>query len=185
MGTNTQLVRETLTLTAQGLTPKRIRANLETAELYEHAAKRGEGLVTSDGALAVVTTPHTGRSPKDKFVVDEASSSDQIWWAKNERFDPARFDRLLADVKRHLNEQPEIFVQDLFAGADPAYRLAVRFMTPNAWQALFVRNMFIRPALSDLAQFHPSFCVYHAPEFEADPAIHGTRTGTFIVLNFA
>jgi phosphoenolpyruvate carboxykinase (ATP) len=185
MSTNTQVVRESITLTAQGLNPKRIWANLGAPELYEHAAKRGEGLITDHGALAVVTTPHTGRSPKDKFLVDEASSSGQIWWDRNDRMTPEKFDRLLADVKRHLNDQPEVFVQDLFGGADPSYRLPVRFVTPNAWQALFVRNMFIRPALADLAQFQPSFVVYHAPEFQADPQVHGTRSGTFIALNFA
>ena len=185
MSTNTQVVRESITLTQQGLSPKRIWANLGAAELYEHAAERREGLITDQGALAVVTSPHTGRSPKDKFVVDEPGSAERIWWERNEKLPPERFDRLLADVKQYLDQQPEVFVQDLFGGADPAYRLPVRFITPNAWQALFVRNMFIRPALADLAQFQPSFVVYHAPEFQADPATHGTRTGTFIVLNFA
>jgi phosphoenolpyruvate carboxykinase (ATP) len=135
--------------------------------------------------LAVVTSPHTGRSPKDKFVVDEPSCSSRIWWDRNEKLAPERFDRLQAAVNAYLDQQPEVFVQDLFGGADPAYRLPVRFITPNAWQALFVRNMFIRPALADLAQFDPSFVIYHAPELQADPALHGTRTGTFIVLNFA
>ena len=83
----------------------------------------------------------------------------------------------------HLDGQ-ELFLQDLFGGADPAYRLPVRFITPNAWQALFVRNMFIRPPAADLAGVRPGFTVLHAPEFQADPAVHGTRTGTFIVLNF-
>jgi phosphoenolpyruvate carboxykinase (ATP) len=78
-----------------------------------------------------------------------------------------------------------VFVQDLFGGADPGFRFAVRFITPNAWQALFVRNMFIRPGLADLAQFQPEWTVYHCPELEADPKVHGTRSGTFIVLNFA
>jgi phosphoenolpyruvate carboxykinase (ATP) len=97
---------------------------------------------------------------------------------------PAQFEVLQADVEAHL-AQHDIFQQDLFAGADPAYRLPVRFMGPNAWQMLFVRNMFIRPTPAELVGFLPRFRVLHAPEFQADPARHGTATGTFIVLNFA
>ena len=172
-------------LAAHGVTTGTVWANLSTPALYEHSARRGESRLTDHGALAVVTSPHTGRSPKDKFVVDEPSSSGQIWWDKNERYSEAKFDRLLGDVQRHLSGQPEVFTQDLFGGADGNYRLPVRFITPNAWQAMFVRNMFIRPDGAGLATFAPSFVVYHAPEFQADPAVHGTRTGTFIVLNFA
>ena len=174
-----------MSLAAQGVSSKAVWSNLSTAELYEHAARRNEGRFTAHGAMAVVTSPHTGRSPKDKFVVEEPSSAGQIWWDKNERFAPANFDRLLADVQQHLSGHAEVFVQDLFGGAEQAYRLPVRFITPNAWQAMFVRNMFIRPAASDLAGFAPSFVVYHAPEFQADPQVHGTRSSTFIVLNFA
>ncbi len=172
-------------LAAQGLSTKTVWANLASPQLCEHAARRAEGRFTDCGALAVITTPHTGRSPKDKFVVDEPSSSGQIWWDRNDRCTEAAFDRLLADVRQYLSGQSELFVQDLFGGADPAYRLPVRFITPNAWQAMFVRNMFIRPEPAELTGFDPSFVVYHAPEFQADPSVHGTRTSTFIVLNFA
>ncbi len=172
-------------LSAHGITTKTVWANLTNPALNEHAARRNEGSFTDHGAFAVNTTPHTGRSPKDKFVVDEPGSTGRIWWEKNERISEAHFDRLLTDVQQYLNGLPELFVQDLYGGADPAYRLPVRFLTPNAWQAMFVRNMFIRPDAADLPGFTPSFTVYHAPEFQADPATHGTRTGTFIVLNFA
>jgi phosphoenolpyruvate carboxykinase (ATP) len=97
---------------------------------------------------------------------------------------PEHFDRLHADVVRHLNTQ-ELFVRDLFAGADPAYRVPVRFVSPNAWHTLFVYNMFLRPTPSDLAAFTPAWQVLHAPELQADPAKHGTKTGTFIVVHFA
>ena len=172
-------------LAAHGVTTNTVWANLGTPALYEHSARRGESRLTDHGALAVVTSPHTGRSPKDKFVVDEPSSSGQIWWDKNARYAEATFDRLLLDVQRHLSDQTEVFTQDLFGGADGNFCLPVRFITPNAWQAMFVRNMFIRPDPAALASFAPSFVVYHAPEFQADPARHGTRTGAFIVLNFA
>jgi len=172
-------------LAAHGVTISKVWANLGNAGLYEHAIRRGEGRLTDHGAMAVATAPHTGRSPKDKFVVEEPTSAEHIWWERNEKYSTEKFDRLLGDVRAHLSGQPELFVQDLFGGADPAYRLPVRFLTPNAWQAMFVRNMFIRPAAADLASFAPSFVVYHAPEFQADPKVHGTRTSTFIVLNFA
>jgi phosphoenolpyruvate carboxykinase (ATP) len=140
-------------------------------------------MLTDYGAFTAVTAPHTGRSAKDKFLVDEPGSTQQIWWEKNVRMQPEGFERLLEDVRGYLDSR-EVFVQDLFAGADPAYRLPVRFVTPNAWHALFVRNMFIRALPPELAQFRPGFTVLHAPELQADPARHGTRTGTFVVISF-
>ncbi len=177
--------RESFTLEAHGLRQGTIRANLGTPALLEHAVRRGEGQLTDRGAFTAVTAPHTGRSPKDKFVVEEAETRDRIWWERNDRISEQHFETLLAAVRSHLDTRPELFVQDLFGGADAAYRLPVRFITPNAWQALFVRNMFIRPGVADLARFEPEWTIYHAPELQADPSVHGTRTGTFIVLNFA
>ena len=162
----------------------RIHANLSPASLVEHAVRRQEGELTDRGAFTAITTPHTGRSPKDKFVVEEAECASHIWWEKNARLSSAHFDLLHKDVQAHLEDQ-ELFQQDLFGGADPAYRLPVRFVSPNAWHMLFVRNMFIRPAPEELATFQPGFTVLHAPEFHADPARHGTLSGTFIVLSFA
>ena len=175
--------RENLTLVEHGLFPIRIHANLTPSTLIEHAIRRSEGVLTDRGAFAAVTAPHTGRSAKDKFLVEEPGAADRIWWDKNVRLDPAAFDRLQEDVRAYLDAR-EVFVQDLFAGADPAYRLPVRFITPNAWHALFVRNMFIRALPAELAQFRPGFTVLHAPDLQADPARHGTRTGTFVVINF-
>jgi phosphoenolpyruvate carboxykinase (ATP) len=176
---------ETGILAAHGLSPERVWANLTPSRLVEHAVRRNEGALSDSGAFTAITSPHTGRSPKDKFVVDEPGSSAEIWWERNDRLSEAHFEMLQAAARAHLSGQAELFVQDLFAGADPAYRLPVRFITPNAWQSLFVRNMFIRPSLAELAQFRPEWTVYHCPDLQADPAVHGTRTGTFIVLNFA
>src|SRR5258706_2812724 len=184
MTTNPRVERETMTLADQGITAKRIRANLGSTELIEHAVRRGEGQLSDRGAFTAITSPHTGRSPKDKFLVDEPGSSSQIWWDRNEKLSGAHFEKMLAAARAHLSEQPELFVQDLFGGADPTYRLPVRFITPNAWQALCVRNRFIRPSLGELAQLQPAWTVYHCPELQADPAQHGTRSATFIVLNF-
>ncbi len=157
--------------------------NLVPAALHEEAVRRGEAHVAPGGPLVVVTRPHTGRSPGDKFVVREAASEDTVWWGNvNQPFDPARFGALHADALRHLETQ-DLFIRDLFAGADPGYRLPVRFITPRAWCALFVNNMFVRPNTADLAAFDPEWTVVHAPEFQADPAKHGTKSGTFIVIS--
>ena len=124
-----------------------VHRNLTPTQLYEHAVRRREGVIAAGGPFCAVTSPHTGRSPNDKFLVQEAESSDRIWWGKvNQPLAPERFERLRADVDAHLKGQ-ELFVRDVFAGADPAYRLPIRFVTPNAWHALFVYNMFLRPAV--------------------------------------
>jgi phosphoenolpyruvate carboxykinase (ATP) len=174
-------------LAPQGIHPQgQVHWNYVAPELIEAAIRRGEGTLADMGPFVAVTTPHTGRSPNDKFVVKEPSSEADVDWGKvNQPLDPAHWDVLKADVKAYLNTLPELFVQDLYCGADPSTRLSVRYILPNAWHAAFVRNMFIRPAVEELATFAPNFTVYHAPEFQADPAKHGTRTGTFIVLNLA
>jgi phosphoenolpyruvate carboxykinase (ATP) len=175
------------TLGAQGLAPRGIvHWNLVPPKLIERAVERREGQLADMGPFVAVTTPHTGRSPKDKFVVREPSTEHDVDWGKvNQPLAPDRFEALLADVRSYLDARDELFVQDLYCGADPANRLSVRYVSPNAWHMAFVRNMFIRPALDDLVEFAPNFTVLHAPEFEADPARHGTRTSTFIVLNLA
>ena len=174
-------------LDAQGLAPEgTVHWNLIAPELMEAAARREEGHFAAGGPYVAVTSPHTGRSPKDKFVVREPASEADVDWGKvNQPYPEAKFDALLADVQAYLDGRDELFVQDLFCGADPAHRLSVRYVTPNAWQAAFVRNMFIRPHAETLAGFDPNFTVLHAPEFQADPGKHGTRTGTFIVLHLA
>jgi phosphoenolpyruvate carboxykinase (ATP) len=166
-------------------TEQTVHRNLTPTQLYEHAVRRQEGVVTASGPFCAVTSPHTGRSPNDKFLVQEPETASQIWWGKvNQPIAPDRFERLKADVEAHLSGQ-EIFIRDVYAGADPTYRLPIRFVTPNAWHALFVYNMFLRPADGELMTFAPDFQVLHAPEFQADPAVHGTKTGTFIVVSLA
>ena len=174
-------------LSGQGLAPTgTVHWNLVPPQLVQAAIRRGEGELADMGPFVAVTTPHTGRSPNDKFVVEENSTRNDVWWGKvNRPFPAERFERLLADVQAYLNAQEELFVQDLYAGADPAHRLNVRYVTPNGWHALFVRNMFIRPPHDELDGFTPNFSVIHAPEFQADPETHGTRTGTFIILDLA
>jgi len=166
-------------------TEQRLHRNLTPSQLYEHALRRREGIVTNSGPFAAVTSPHTGRSPNDKFLVQEPDSTHRIWWGKvNQPIAPEKFDVLKADVEAHLSGQ-ELFVRDVYGCADPNFRLPIRFITPNAWHALFVYNMFLRPADGELSRFVPGFEVLHAPEFQADPRIHGTKSGTFIVVSFA
>jgi phosphoenolpyruvate carboxykinase (ATP) len=174
-------------LEQQGLAPTgTVHWNLVTPELAQAAARRDEGQFADMGPFVAITTPHTGRSPNDKFVVKESTTEKDVDWGKvNQPISEAHFDKLLGEVKTHLNGQSELFIQDLYCGADPSYRLSCRYVTPNAWHANFVRNMFIRPEIADLAGFAPNFTILHAPEFQAEPSRHGTRTGTFIVLNLA
>ena len=177
----------TVGLKKQGLDPKgKIHWNLIAPELMKAASRREEGEFAARGPFVAVTSPHTGRSPNDKFVVKEPSSENDVDWGKvNQPYPPEKYEALLADVREYLNDRDELFVEDLYCGADVNYRLSVRYVSPNAWHMAFVRNMFIRPDFTELATFDPNFTVLHAPEFQADPAKHGTRTGTFIVLNIA
>ena len=172
-------------LSKQGLSPRGdVHWNLIAPELFKAAARRDEGEFADMGPFVGVTTPHTGRSPNDKFVVREPSSEKDIDWGKvNQPMSSEQYQLLAKEVRSHLNGAAELFVEDLYCGADAAYRLSVRYVSPNAWHMAFARNMFIRPEQSDLATFAPNFTVLHAPEFQADPARHGTRSSTFIVLN--
>jgi len=174
-------------LEQQGLAPTgTVHWNLLAPALVQAAIERREGTLADMGPFVAVTAPHTGRSPNDKFVVREPSTEGDVDWGKiNQPFAEEKFDLLMSDVQQYLNAREELFVQDLYCGADSRHRLSVRYVMPNAWHAAFVRNMFIRPEASELAGFAPNFTVLHAPEFEATPARHGTRSGTFIVLHLA
>ena len=174
-------------LSKQGLSPSgNVHWNLVAPEIIQAAIRRGEGELADMGPFVAVTSPHTGRSPNDKFVVrDPATEKDVDWGQINRPIPTAQYNALKSEVQKYLNDAKELFVEDLYCGADPAYRLSVRYVSPNAWHMAFVRNMFIRPEMSELATFDPNFTVLHAPEFQADPARHGTRTGTFIILNLA
>jgi len=159
--------------------------NLTAAVLYEHALQRGEGTLAAEGPLVCRTGQHTGRSPNDKFFVKEPSSEAHIQWGKvNRPLAPEHFAALRADVVAHLGNK-DLFVQNLHAGADPAYRLPVRMVSEYAWHSLFVRNLFIVPTAEELAAHTPEWTVICAPTFKADPAKHGTRSDCVIAVNIA
>jgi len=159
--------------------------NLTAPHLYEYAVGRQEGQLGLGGAFVANTGRHTGRSPRDKYIVNEAGTKDTVWWGGiNQPIEPARFDSLQQRMLAYLQGR-EMFVQDLYAGADPEYRLPVRVISPSAWHSLFSRNMFIRPQPAELAEFRPAFTILHAPEFKAIPELDGIRSETFILVNFA
>ena len=160
-----------------------VRANLPIAELYEDAVRHGEGLIAADGPLVVRTGRHTGRSPEDKFIVDEPASRDHIWWGKvNRPISEADYDRLRARLVTYCADR-DLYSQDCFIGAHPGHRRALRVYTETAWASLFARNLFRRPAPADLVGFQPNFTIICVPSFKADPATEGTRTETAILVH--
>jgi phosphoenolpyruvate carboxykinase (ATP) len=161
----------------------KIVANLSSAALYEAAARDGEGLIAAEGPLVVSTGTHTGRSPKDKFIVREPSSEAKIWWGEvNHPISEEHYDRLRARLMTYLSDR-RLYSQDMFIGAHPAHRRSLRVYTETAWASIFARNLFRRPAAEDLASFAPNFTIIDVPSFQADPATEGTRTGTAILVH--
>jgi phosphoenolpyruvate carboxykinase (ATP) len=157
--------------------------NPSTPRLYEHALARGDARIADGGPLAVDTGKHTGRSPKDKFVVREPGSEERIWWGDvNADISEDAFESLREKVTAHLGGG-DLYVIDAFAGADPEHRLAVRVVTTHPYHALFARTMFIDPAPAELEGFEPDALVLHAPGLEADPETDGTRSSTFVCLH--
>ncbi|RDI74803.1 pckA: phosphoenolpyruvate carboxykinase (ATP) [Gaiella occulta] len=162
----------------------RVVWNPTTAQLYTAALKGDLAVLAHGGPLVVDTGKHTGRSPKDKFIVSEPGSRDRIWWGEvNRPLVEDRFDGLRAKVVAHLETRDPLYVVDAFAGADPAHRIAVRVLTGSPYHALFAKTMFITPSSEELEAIRPGTLVLHAPEVEADPAQDGTRSGTFVVLH--
>ena len=157
--------------------------NLLENALIEAALKRGEGRLGKGGTLLASTGKHTGRSPKDKFVVRTKSVEDSIWWENNAPMTPEHFAVLKADMLAHM-QGGDYFVQDLYAGADPAHRIDVRVVTELAWHGLFIRHMLRRPERAELDGFAPDFTILNCPSFKADPKRHGCRSETVIAINF-
>jgi phosphoenolpyruvate carboxykinase (ATP) len=161
----------------------KIVANLSSAALYEAAARDGEGMIAAEGPLVVSTGTHTGRSPKDKFIVREPSSEANIWWGDvNHPISEEHYDRLRSRLMAYLADR-RLYSQDLFIGAHPAHRRSLRVYTETAWASIFARNLFRRPAAEELASFAPNFTIIDVPSFQADPATEGTRTGTAILVH--
>lgn len=167
------------------LNSNKIQFNLSVPQLVEASIKRGEAMLTASGALRAETGKYTGRSPKDKYIVQDASIQDKIAWGPvNQPIEQAKYDKLYRDVMEYLNGK-ELFVFDGFAGADAAYRLPIRVVNEYAWHNLFVHQLFVRPTQEELKSHVPGFTVIAAPGFEANPVVHGINSETFIIVNFA
>ena len=162
---------------------KAVHWNLEAPRLYEEALSRKEGQLARGGALVATTGSHTGRSPKDKFVVRDAATENEIWWDNNGAITPEQFETLYQDFLKHA-EGRELFAQDLYGGADPAHRVKARVFTEFAWHSLFIRNLLIRPDRSEIAGYVPDMTIIDLPSFQADPARHGCRSKTVIAIDF-
>ena len=160
-------------------------ANLSVAELYEHAVRADEGLIAAGGPLVVRTGKHTGRSPMDKYLVDEPGSHDGVWWGGfNQPITERRYEALRRRIIDHLSTR-DLYVRDCFVGAHPAHRRSVRAYTESAWAGIFCDNLFIRPTRKQLKDFAPNFTIIDAPSFHADPRRDGTRSETVILVHLS
>ena len=167
-----------------GLKPSIIHRNLSSKALIKMAVARNEGVLTKTGALSVTTGQYTGRSPEDRFIVDDKLTHKTVDWGKiNKPFPADKFNQILNKMKTY-EKSKEFFVFDGWAGADDEARLPVRMITDHAWQSLFVKTMFIEPTSEELEYHEPKFTVFNINDFEARPELDGTRTSTFILLNF-
>ncbi|MEQ9231615.1 MAG: phosphoenolpyruvate carboxykinase (ATP) [Cyclobacteriaceae bacterium] len=178
------LKSKTFDLSNLGLKVKSAKWNLSPAELIEETVKNGEGVLTDTGALMCDTGQFTGRSPKDRFIVEDEKTKDSVWWGNiNIAFAPEKFDQLLEKMTKFL-EDKDVYVRDAYAGADKTHRLRVRVINTMAWHNLFAYNMFLRPERYKLESFDPNFTILCVPEFKADPALDGTRQENFAIINF-
>ena len=163
---------------------KNVRINLSVRELVEDTVSKEQGILTSTEALACDTGKFTGRSPKDKFVVEDSKTKDTVWWGDvNNKFSSDAFDKLQEKVKAYLERQ-ELFIKEAYACANPKYRLNIRVVTETPWQSLFAHNLFLRPAKTELDSFQADWTILCAPGFSADPKVDGTRAGNFTIVNF-
>lgn len=161
-----------------------VNRNLPPPVLIEHALARKEGILASNGAITAMTAPHTGRSPKDKFVVEHEEYDATIWWGENnQQISQEHFEAVRHSIAGYLQHR-DVYVLDAAAGADPHYRMPIQVVTELAWHSLFARQLFLHPNPSDLSTDRPGFTILCVPNFHTDPRIHGTRSQTAIMLDF-
>ncbi len=162
-----------------------IAIQLSVPQLVERVLSRKEGVLTASGAVRAETGKYTGRSPKDKYIVEETTSKDKIdWGSVNEPISETSFLKLYHKVIDHLKEKEEVYVFKGFAGADKKYRLPIQVINEYAWHNLFAHQLFIRPTEEELEGHDPQFTVVCAPDFKADPEVDGTKSETFIIISF-
>ncbi|WP_456277915.1 phosphoenolpyruvate carboxykinase (ATP) [Bacillus sp. AK128] len=162
-----------------------VYTNLSVSQLVEKVLSRNEGELTSTGAVRATTGKYTGRSPKDKFIVEEDSVKDKIdWGSVNQPISVEAFDHLYNKVLNYLQNKNELFVFKGFAGADEKYRLPIQVVNEYAWHNLFAHQLFIRPEAQELTSHDSQFTVISAPNFKANPEVDGTESETFIIISF-
>ncbi|MBY6053244.1 phosphoenolpyruvate carboxykinase (ATP) [Cytobacillus firmus] len=162
-----------------------IQVQLSVPQLVEKVLNRNEGSLTSTGAVRATTGKYTGRSPKDKYIVEEASNKDKMdWGSVNQPISEEAFSNLYNKVINYLKEKEEVFVFKGFAGADKKHRMPIQVINEYAWHNLFAHQLFIRPAEDELLDHQAEFTVISAPNFKADPAVDGTKSETFIIISF-
>ena len=162
---------------------KGVSYNLDAPLLYEAAISGGEAEIAHGGPLVAETGVHTGRSPRDKFIVRDEVTDKTIWWDNSNAMSCEHFDVLYNDFLEHAKGK-HLFAQDLYGGADPAHRVKVRVFTELAWHSLFIRTMLIRPPVEDLRSFTADMTIIDLPSFRADPKRHGCRSETVIAVDF-
>ena len=183
MDTNT-LFTKSISLSGLGIKNARVHYQLSADELHELTLDLGQGTESSSGALAINTGEFTGRSPQDRFIVEDDITRDKVWWGKvNIAFSSENFNKLYDKVTNYLSEK-DVYVHDAFVCSDANYRLNVRTLTETPWANLFCNNMFLRFQESELEYFAPDWHVVCAPGFLADPAVDGTRSHNFAILDF-
>src|SRR5579885_52663 len=171
-------------LEQMGLRPKEIRRNEQVENLIKIILDKNEATLTANGAVVVKTGKYTGRSPDDRFIVDDEQTHGSVDWGKiNHPFPNDKFDKIFERMKKHIDGK-EIYIFDGFVGADPEHRLPIRIITDHAWQSLFVRQLFIRPTRQELENHKPEYILISLNDFKAVPEIDGTRTDAFILLNY-
>ncbi|MGE0609832.1 MAG: phosphoenolpyruvate carboxykinase (ATP) [Pirellulales bacterium] len=165
---------------------ERVLRNPPPARLYEEAVRTERSLITSSGALLALSGAKTGRSPKDKRIVDHPSSSGDIWWGDvNIKLNEPTFILNRQRAIDYLNTREQLYVIDGFAGWDPRYRIKVRVICTRAYHALFMHNMLIRPTLEELANFgEPDYVIYNAGRFPANPYTSNMTSNTSIAMSF-
>lgn len=163
-----------------------IHHQLNVPELIEKALQRGEGKLADSGALAVDTGFFTGRSPKDRFIVEDDLTRDRVWWGDiNIKFSAFHFDQLLDKVVQYLHTKEEIFVREALACADENYSMGITVVTETAYQNLFAHHLFLRPNNKLATKSIENWTIIAAPSFKADPEIDGTRQANFSIINFS
>jgi phosphoenolpyruvate carboxykinase (ATP) len=163
----------------------KVKLNLSAKDLIEETIKKAQGVLTDTGALACDTGEFTGRSPKDKYIVEDVKTKDTVWWGEvNNKLSRELFENLFFKIKCYL-EGREIYIKESFACANTGYTLKIKTVTEHPWQSLFAHNLFLRPGMEELENFKTDWTIFSAPGFKADPKTDGTRSQNFTIINFS